>query len=196
MTHLAACKTAIDAQAFAKLLRHEVIWLHGLPYEFVSDRAGRFTSGFMREVCCLLNVKQFMSTAHHPQLDGQTECANRVLETMLRRYVNPGHDDWEEHWDTAEFAINAAWQESVQQMPFMLNFGQHPLNFLSLQTHAHMPAAEGFAENLRLYIQRAKDCLQQAQQRQKAYADKGRREVTYDVGEQVLLNTKNVRSRT
>ena len=53
MTHLVACKTAIDAQTFAKLLRHEVIRLHGLPDEFVSDRDGRFTSGFMREVCRL-----------------------------------------------------------------------------------------------------------------------------------------------
>ena len=59
-----------------------------------------------------------------------------------------------------------------------------------------MPAAEGFAENLCLSTQRAKACVQQAQQRQKAYAAKGRHEVTYNVGEQVLLNTKNVRSRT
>ena len=76
----------------------------------------------------------------------------------------------------------------------MLNYGQHPLNFLSLQTHSHVPAAEEFAENLSLGTQRAKDCLQQAQQRQKAYADRCRREVTFDVGEQVLLNTKYLRS--
>ena len=196
MTHLAACKTTIDAQAFAKLLRHEFIRLHGIPYEFVSDRDGRFTSSFMREVCHLLNIKQAMSTAYHPQSDGQTERANRVLEEMLRQYVSPNHDDWDEHLDMAEFAINDAWQESVKETPFMLNYGQHPLKFLSLQTHSHVPAAEEFAESLSLGTQRAKDCLQQAQQRQKAYADRGRREVTFDVGEQVLLNTKYLRSRT
>ena len=74
-----------------------------------SDRDGRFTSGFMREVCRLLNIKQAMSTAYHPQSDGQTERANRVLEEMLRQYVSPNHDDWDEHLDMAEFAINDAW---------------------------------------------------------------------------------------
>ena len=93
MTHLAACKGSIDTQAFVKLLRHEVIRLHGLPYEFVSDRDARCTSNFLQEVCCLLIVKQAMSTAFHPQNDGQTERVNRTLEDMLRQYVNPFHTD-------------------------------------------------------------------------------------------------------
>jgi len=76
MAHLAACKTTSGTQAFAKMLRHEVISLHGIPYEFVSDRDGRFTGLFMREVCCMLNIKQAMSTAYHPHTDGQTERAN------------------------------------------------------------------------------------------------------------------------
>ena len=79
MTHLAACKTSIGTQAFAKLLRHDVIRLHGLPCEFVSDRDSRFTSNFMREVCRLLNVEQALSTAFHPQTDGQTERVNRRI---------------------------------------------------------------------------------------------------------------------
>ena len=115
-----------DAEAFVKLLRREVFRLRGLPYEFVSDRDGRFTSefmrevrrftsGFMREVCRFL--KQAMSTAYHPQSDSQTERANRVLEEMLRQYVNLSHDDWDEQLDMAELAINDAWQESVQETP-------------------------------------------------------------------------------
>ena len=196
MTHLAACPTSIDTRAFAKLFRHEVVRLHGLPYEFVSDRDGRFTSNFMREVCRLLNVKQAMSTAYHPQTDGQTERTNRTLEDMLRQYVNPVHTDWDEHLDMAEFAINDAWQESVQETPFMLNYGQHPLNFLSLQTHSHVPAAAEFTESMRQGTERAKSCLERAQQRQKTYADLGHRDVTYEVGEELMLNTKNVRHRS
>ena len=71
MTHLAACSTNIDAEDFAKLFRHEVFRLHGLPYELISDRDPRFTSHFMTEVCRLLHIKQGMSTAYHPQTDGQ-----------------------------------------------------------------------------------------------------------------------------
>ena len=195
MTHLAACKTSIDTQAFAKLFRHEVIRHHGLPYEFVTDRDARFTSYFMREVCRLLKFQQAMSTAFHPQTDGQTERANRVLEEMLRQYVSPFHDDWDEHFDMVEFAINNAWQQSVQDTPFMLTYGQHPLTYLTLQTHSHVPAAAEFAEKMQASTEHAKLCMESAQQRQKTYADKGRRDVTFEAGEQLMLNTKNVRNK-
>ena len=76
MTHLVPCKTSIDTQVLAKLLRHEIIRLRGLPYEFVSDHNARFTRNFMREVCRLLYIQQAMSTAYHSQTDGQTERAN------------------------------------------------------------------------------------------------------------------------
>ena len=158
MVHLVACKSAIGAEAFAKLLRHEVLRLHGNMYETVSDRDGRFTSKCIRKVCRLLNIRQAMSSAYHPQTDGQTERTNRVLEDMLRHYVSPTHHDWDEHLDMAEFAINDAWHESVQETPFMLNHGQHPLNFLSLQTHAHkchVPAAAAFTTNMQLGTERA-----------------------------------------
>ena len=154
MTHLVACKTSIDTQDFAKMVTHEVIRLHGIPYEFVNDCDARFTSNFMREVCWLLRIQQAMSTAYHPQTDGQTERANRVLEEMLRHYVSPYHDDWDEHLDMAEFAINDAWQEFVQGTPFMLTYGQHPFNSLTVQTHSHVPAAVAFTENMRLSIER------------------------------------------
>ncbi len=75
----------------------------------------------------------------------------------------------------------------------MLTYDQYPLNFLSLQTHSHVPAAVDFTENMQCGTERAVQCLERAQQRQKAYADKGRRDVTYDDGEQLLLKTKNVR---
>jgi len=146
MTHLAACSTNIGAEAFAKLFRHQVFRLHGLPYELISDRDPRFTSHFMTEVCRLLNIKQGMSTAYHPQTDGQTERTNRTLEEMLRHFVNPVHDDWDEHLPMVEFAINDAWQESTHETPFVLNYGQHPLNPMSLQTHSRVPAAATYIQ--------------------------------------------------
>ena len=51
-----------------------------------------------------------MSTAFHPQTDGQTERVNRSLEDMLRHYVNPMLNDWDDHLDAVEFAVNNAWQ--------------------------------------------------------------------------------------
>ena len=100
----------------------------------------------MTEVCRLLNIKQGMSTAYHPQTDGQTERTNRTLEEMLRHFVKPVHDDWDEHLPMVEFAINDAWQESTHETPFVLNYGQHPLNPMSLQTHSRVPAAATYIQ--------------------------------------------------
>ena len=81
----------------------------------------------------------------------------------------------------------------MQENPFMLTYGQHPWNFLSLQPPSHVPAAVEFTENMQFGTEGAVQCLERAQQRQKAYAGKGRHDVTYEVGDQLLLNTKNVR---
>ena len=72
---------------------------------------------------------------------------------------------------------------------------KRPLNFLGLQTHSHVPAAAEFTENMLRGIQRAKSCLECAQQRQKAYDDLGQRDVAYKVGEDLMLSTKNVHHR-
>ncbi len=95
-----------------------------------------------------------------------------------------------------EFAINDAWQESTRETPFMLNHGQHPLNPMSLQTHSRVPAAATYTQEMQQTLERAKDCLTRAQQRQKAYADKGRHDASYQVGDKLLLNTKNIRFRS
>ena len=115
---------------------------------------------------------------------------------MFRHFVNSMHDDWDEYLPMVEFAINDAWQDSTHDTPFMLDFGQHPLKPLSLQNHSRVPAAAQYTQDIQQAVERAKDCLDRAQQRQKAYADKGRRDASYQVGDKLLLNTKNVRFKS
>ena len=80
LVHLQPCKTTITAMEFASVFMWQVFRLHGMPREIVSDRDTRFVSEFWRNVCTMLGVQQSMSTAFHPQSDGQTERANRTLE--------------------------------------------------------------------------------------------------------------------
>jgi hypothetical protein len=68
-----------------------------------------------------------MSTTFHPQIDGQMERVNMILEDMLRHYVSPTQEDWDLYLSLVEFVYNNAWQKSIQTTPFMLNYGQHPL---------------------------------------------------------------------
>ena len=106
---------------------HTTIRGHEVQHEIVSDRDTLFTSAFWEELTASLGTSLARSTAHHPTTDGQTERADRTLEEMLRHFVSPAQKDWDKHPDAAEFAMNNTWQESVQQTPFMLNTGQHPL---------------------------------------------------------------------
>ena len=193
MVHFAATKTSVSAEEVAQMFRHEVFRLHGLPSELVSDRDPRFTSKFWVKLSELLGTKLKMSTAFHPQTDGQTERANRVLEDMLRHYVSPVQDDWDEHLDCAEFAVNNAWQESTQNTPFFLNSGQHPRTPLGGGARTQAPAANDFVNRLEKSLSIAKLSLKAAQDRQKSFADQKRQDVVYEVGQQVLLSTRNFR---
>jgi hypothetical protein len=66
-----------------------------------------------------------MSSPYHPQTDGQTERMNRVVEDMLRHFVNPRGSDWDTFIPAAQLAINNAYQQSIKSTPFVVNFGRH-----------------------------------------------------------------------
>ena len=67
-----------------------------------------------------------LTTAHAPWSDGQTERANRLIEDVLRHFVSADMLDWDKHLSSVQFAINNAWQETVQETPMSLNHGRHP----------------------------------------------------------------------
>ncbi len=193
MAHFAPTYSSVDAVALVKLFDDAVFRLHGMPLEIVSERDPSMTSKFWSALCESRGIKQCMSTPYHPQSDGQTERVNRVLEDMLRHFVNPNQDDWDEHLSTAEFAYNNAWHESIGETPFMLNYSQHP----------RTPDLFGCMDNpvpqsLRYYggmsdrLSKAKENLRAAQTRQKMYADKRRRLVTYQPGDWVMVSTRNM----
>jgi transposase InsO family protein len=84
LKHFVACKTGIDAPSTAQLFLDRVVKLHGMPERIISDRDPRFTAHFWKAFWAGLGTTLSMSTAYHPQTDGQTENANRTLEIMLR----------------------------------------------------------------------------------------------------------------
>ena len=144
MVHFAASTTTATAEDTARIFRHDDFRLHGVPMQLVTDRDSKFTAAFWKEVCRLLRIEQAMSTAFHPQTDGQTERVNRILEDMLRHYVNPMLNDWDDHLDAVEFAVNNAWQESIRTTPFMLNYGQQPRLPGQVSIDGNVPAALKF----------------------------------------------------
>ena len=127
MVHLIPTVTTASAPDLAKLFITHIFRLHGMPAVLVSDRDSRFTSKFWQALMTQLGTKLAMSTAHHPQTDGQSERTNRTLEEALRSYVNYSMDNWVDQLPLLEFAINNSKQASTGQSPFFLNYGHNPL---------------------------------------------------------------------
>ena len=98
------------AQAFFT----DIVRLHGVPQSMVSDRDPVFTSTFWRELMRLMGTKLHMTTAFHPQSDGQSEAANRVIIMYLRCLTGDRPRQWLRWLPWAEFAFNTAYQTSLR----------------------------------------------------------------------------------
>jgi len=194
MVHYMACKTTITSKELATAFMHEVVRLHGLPESIVSDRDPRFTASFWRSLWQLFGTKLAMSTAYHPQTDGQTERANRTLEQSMRAYVSYHQTDWDTLLDALEMAHNSAKHASTGFAPFFLNYGHDtrlPIDTVLAPIVGHSDAAE-FANDIASNLQSARRNIDVAQQNQKRYADMGRRHEEFAIGEQVLLSTDHL----
>jgi len=193
----AATKATVTAPQTADIFFRDVVRHNGVPKSIVSDRDARFTSSFWRSLWKLLGTELRMSTAYHPQTDGQTERENRTLEDMLRAFVDYRQRDWDEYLVSAEIACNNSVQLSTGFSPYYLNIGMNP-NFpinaavASTATQSNNETAAQQITQMHAAIECAKENLLRAQERQKKYADQNRREVEFEVGEKVLLSTANL----
>ena len=103
-----------------------------MPKSIVSDRDSKIASNFWKATFESIGTQLRMSTAFHPQKDGETERVNRVLEDMLRMYVSERQNNWVDYLSLVEFAYNSSWHASIQMSPFEAMYGCNcstPLNF-------------------------------------------------------------------
>ncbi|POM58900.1 Pol protein [Phytophthora palmivora] len=191
-----ACRLSKMAH-LAPLFLNSVFRCHGLSETIVSDQGSRFTGAFWDTVFQLLGTKLTMSTADHPQTDGQTERVNRVLEDTLRSICAEAPRSWSDQLPMVEFTLNNAVHASTGFTPFYLNGLRHPQVLLTLRggTVASIVSAgearkafssqvseiepeslkrqmSSFIDDRLTLISRVKDAMAQAQDKQKEYADK------------------------
>ena len=169
---------------------------HGWPKEVVSDRDTRLTASFWKDLQIFTGTKINMSTANHPQSDGQTERANRTIIEALRAYVSPFHTDWVNHLTAVEFAYNDSDHAGTGFSPFYLNNGYHPLTPSAIM--AGTPSARptnvpALIKHLNNDIGAAKQALEKAQEKAAKQANKDRRELTFTVGQHVWLSNEYIK---
>jgi len=189
MAHFIPTTSTVTSKAVAQLFLQYVFQYHGLPESIVSDRDPKFTSNFWRSLNEALGIKLLMSTAAHPQTDGQSEAAVKIIQKLLRPFVFQDQD-WETLLPSLEFAYNDTQQSSTGQTPFYLNYGYHPTG-----TYRHADTMNPHVEDHVQYLVRlqeaARDSIHDAQQVQERYANKHRRpSPLIKEGDWVLLRRK------
>ena len=184
--------TATSLDLATTFIEH-VFSKHGLPDDIISDRGSLFISSFWESLCSLLKIKRNLSTAYHPETDGQTERVNQVLEQYLRMYVSYHQDDWDSWLPLAEFAYNNAEHSSTKQSPFFTNYGRHP-RFDSIQIKDASPAGQ-LISTIRKTQDQLKIELEKAVRRFKRYADDKRiKPPEFNIGDSVWLSSRNIQS--
>ena len=159
-------KKTCTAEEAAQLFTTHVFQFHGLPQYFITDRDPRFTAKFWKSFCDKAGVEHRYSSAFHPQTDGQTERMNRVIEEVLRSFVNVKHDNWEELIPFVTFAINNAKCDATGETPFFLNTGTHPTTFNTVFTPTDkLPSLDVVLQDLQTTLQEVKALYRKAQDR-------------------------------
>jgi putative transposase len=114
--HEAATKKTAGAEEIWRLFMINIVRLHGLPLEIVSDRDPRMTATYFRKRCEVMGIRQAMTTAGCPQADGQTERASRTLNDIMRTLS--ATLDWQDRLPFVEFTMNAA-RSDTQAIPHL-----------------------------------------------------------------------------
>jgi hypothetical protein len=197
MAHYIPARGDWDGTDLAQAWIREIIRLHGIPEQIISDRGPLMNAKHWKTFQYYLNSRRVLSSAYHPQTDGQTERQNQTLEQYLRCYCTLEQDDWALWIGLGEFAYNDSEHATIKTTPFRAYYGQDPRgaewpsitmskgkSALGLQTAAKVISVQ-------------KECRKNillANAYQKEYADKKRLPATFKIGDQVLVSTRHMKS--
>ena len=187
-TEFILCNKTATALDTAKLYLFHVWKDHGLPRTIVSDQGPQFASQVMMDLCKRLGISPKLSTAHHPQTDGQTEVMNREVQQYLRLFCAEEQESWADWIGLVQFAINNRQHSATKFSPFQLTRTYTPHMGVEYCV-AKAPAAAEFTDRL----SRAYDNLVKAHSRILTQTDRSRSVAPpYVVGDRVWLSTDNL----
>ena len=188
IAHFIPTFTTVTAYGVAELFMREIFKHHGIPREIISDRGRKFVSEFWTTLFKLCGTKIKLSTAYHPETDGQTERTNRTLEDMLRMYVGKRQQSWDKWLHLIEFAYNDHVHSSIGVSPFYVLYGQECRTPITLSTpNTRFESINDMIREMNEIRESAKLAMKSAQDRAKYYADNKRVFREFEVGDKVFL---------
>ncbi|GJS95691.1 putative reverse transcriptase domain-containing protein [Tanacetum coccineum] len=172
----------------ARIYLKEVVTRHGIPVSIICDHDPRFASNFWRSLQNALGTNLDMSTAYHPQIDGQSERTIQTLKDMLRACVIDFGKGWVNHLPLVEFSYNNSYHASIKAAPLEALYGRKchsPICWTEVG-EAQILGPELIQETTERIVQ-IKQRMQAARDRQKSYADLKRKLMEFQVGDKVML---------
>ncbi|GJT14046.1 putative reverse transcriptase domain-containing protein [Tanacetum coccineum] len=172
----------------ARMYLKEVVTRHGIPLSIICDRDPRFASNFWRSLQNALGTSLDMSTAYHPQIDGQSKRTIQTLEDMLCACAIDFGKGWVNHLPLVEFSYNNSYHASIKAAPFEALYGRKcrsPICWAEVG-EVQLTGPEIVQETTEKIVQ-IKQRMQAARDRQKSYADLKRKPMEFQVGDKVML---------
>ena len=194
--HKTDCAPDIAARYYKYLYR-----FLGVPSVWISDNAGPFVSTFLKTINELTGTKHRHGSSRHPQTQGAVEITNAELDQKLRFYIDTYQTNWSDHLPALDFSHNVSHHSSINMAPLKVLLGSEPRNPLSVTMPA-TPKGNNPAEST--VIEQASDLVRQtkavqdeahraalrAQESQRLQANKKRRPVDFEVGDQVFVSRR------
>ncbi|KAI3796222.1 hypothetical protein L1987_38888 [Smallanthus sonchifolius] len=178
--HFLPIRETYSSEKLAEVFINEIVSRHGVPLSIVSDRDTRFTSRFWKRFHESMGTRLNISTAYHPQTDGQSERIIQTLEDMLRACIIDFGGSWDSHLPLAEFSYNNSHHTTIGMPPYEMLYGRRcrtPVCWgkVGQKELGSLEVVTTTSEK----IDQIKARMKAAQDRQKSYADKRRRPIEF-----------------
>ncbi|WJX12700.1 hypothetical protein P8452_03168 [Trifolium repens] len=190
--HFIAFKTGTLIPKLAEIYVEQIVRLHGIPSSIVSDRDPRFTSRFWESLQEALGIKLRMSSAYHPQTDGQSERTIQSLEDLLRACVLEDGGSWDKYLPLIEFTYNNSYHASIGMAPFEALYGRRcrtPLCWY--EDGESVMLGPELVQQTTEKVKMIQEKMKATQSRQKSYHDKKRKDVEFQEGDHVFLRVNS-----
>ncbi|CAL1394368.1 unnamed protein product [Linum trigynum] len=195
--HFMTLSHPYSARSVVEEFINEVVRHHGLPTSIVCDRDAIFVSKFWKEFFSRTGTRINMSSAYHPQSDGQTEVVNRCVEQYLRCFSHSQPHRWGMFLPWAELWYNTPYHKSIGMTPFKALYGRDPPSVIP---YARGSSGVGAVDQLLgerdAILRQLKTTLAAANEYNKQLADKRRRAVEFAVDDWVLLRLQPYRQHS
>ena len=180
------------AESVANFILYRIILIHGAPGTMLSDRGKQFVAKFVKQLYDLLLIKRALCSPYRPQTNGQVERLNSSIVSMMAKYTNRHHTDWDDYLPFIQFAYNTSPQDTTRYSPFYVDHGREA-NFPSdiyfdnkpeLEVDDYVAEVEKRMVEVRKIVN---ENISKRQEREKKDYNRNKTEVKFKIGDLVSI---------